>query len=182
MLFFVQAGCGTILYPERRGQKAPPLDRFERVDPIVVMLDGLLLFVFLVPGLVAFGVDFATGAIYLPPGKTNLLKPKSGAIWNDVQVVRIDPDELSMDTIKHVVQAHTGRTIQFDGPDLLLFKPDDNNIDIQQELSKLNMGIVDTSKGAWFKGSEVNFITDSSGRLVRIEVPLPTNTRWALVK
>lgn len=54
-------GCGTILHPERRGQPAG------RLDWGVVLLDGLGLIFFLIPGLIAFAVDFATGAIYLPP-------------------------------------------------------------------------------------------------------------------
>lgn len=55
------SGCGTILYPERRGQP------HGRLDWGVVLLDGLGLIFFFVPGIVAFAVDFATGAIYLPP-------------------------------------------------------------------------------------------------------------------
>jgi hypothetical protein len=56
------AGCGTLLYPERHGLRGG------RVDPAVVLLDGALLFLFIVPGLVAYGIDFHTGAIYLPGG------------------------------------------------------------------------------------------------------------------
>jgi hypothetical protein len=56
------AGCGTILHPERRGQ--PPTGR---LDWGVVLLDGLGLIFFFIPGLIAFAVDFSTGAIYLPP-------------------------------------------------------------------------------------------------------------------
>jgi hypothetical protein len=55
------AGCGTIMHPERRGQPAGP------IDWKVVALDGIGLFLFFVPGVIAFAVDFATGAIYLPP-------------------------------------------------------------------------------------------------------------------
>jgi hypothetical protein len=57
-------GCGTILYPERRGQPAGP------IDAGVVLLDAVGLLVFFVPGVVAFAVDFATGAIYLPKGQS----------------------------------------------------------------------------------------------------------------
>lgn len=55
-------GCGTLLYPERRGQTGG------RLDTGVVVLNGLGLLLFLVPGLIAFAVDFSTGAIYLPGG------------------------------------------------------------------------------------------------------------------
>lgn len=58
-----QLGCGTILYPERRGQKGG------RIDPAVAIMDGIGCLLFLIPGLVAFAVDFGTGAIYLPGGR-----------------------------------------------------------------------------------------------------------------
>ncbi len=45
-------GCGTILYPERRGQAAG------RYDTDIVILDAIGLLFFIVPGVVAFGVDF----------------------------------------------------------------------------------------------------------------------------
>ncbi len=56
------AGCGTLLYPERKGQADG------RLDPAVVLLDAAGLLLFLVPGIVAFAVDFANGTIYLPGG------------------------------------------------------------------------------------------------------------------
>lgn len=57
------SGCGTILYPDRVNQK-------ERgnLDPAVVIMDGIGLFFFFVPGVVAFAVDFGTGAIFFPAG------------------------------------------------------------------------------------------------------------------
>jgi hypothetical protein len=182
MLFFVQVGCGTILYPERRGQQIPTIDRLEKVDPLVVVLDGILLFAFLVPGVVAFAVDFSTGAIYLPPGETNFLESKSAANPKDVQIVRINRDNINIDTIKRLVQKHTGHNIDFDSPNLHFFKPYDPNIDIKQELSKLRMGILNTTQGTWFSGSQANFITDSLGRFVRVEVIALTKTYKSLEK
>jgi hypothetical protein len=183
MLFFVQVGCGTILYPERRGQQTPTLDRLERVDPLVVVLDGILLFAFLVPGVVAFGVDFSTGAIYLPAGQANFLKSKSAGNPEDVHVVQIDPEKLNIGIIRHVVKEHTGYAIQFDASNVHIFKPYDPNMDIQQVLSKLRMGILNTTQGTWFTtGSQANFITDSSGRFVRVEVIAATKTYKSLEK
>jgi hypothetical protein len=54
------SGCGTLLFKERRGQESG------RADPNVIAMDAFWLLFFIVPGLIAFGVDFATGAIYLP--------------------------------------------------------------------------------------------------------------------
>jgi hypothetical protein len=53
------AGCGTILYPERRGTQGG------HVDTGVAVMDGLWCLLFIVPGVVAFIVDFSDGAIYV---------------------------------------------------------------------------------------------------------------------
>ncbi|HUS32980.1 MAG TPA: hypothetical protein VMZ53_30970 [Kofleriaceae bacterium] len=52
------ASCGTILYPERRGTQGG------RIDVGVAVMDGLWCLVFLVPGVVAYIVDFSNGTIY----------------------------------------------------------------------------------------------------------------------
>jgi hypothetical protein len=57
---YCASGCGTIMYPERKGQPAGNLDWK------VVTLDGVGLLLFLVPGVIAFAVDFNNGSIYLP--------------------------------------------------------------------------------------------------------------------
>ncbi|RGP56349.1 polyribonucleotide nucleotidyltransferase [Pseudomonas abyssi] len=57
------SACGSIFYPERRGQIS------SQIDPGVAILNGIGLLIYIIPGLIAFGVDFATGAIYLPNGK-----------------------------------------------------------------------------------------------------------------
>ena len=60
VLIFQLAGCGTLMYPERKGQKGG------RIDVGIVALDGIGLLFFLVPGIVAYVVDFFNGTIYLP--------------------------------------------------------------------------------------------------------------------
>lgn len=59
-LMFQLAACGTLMYPERKGQING------KIDPNVAILDGLGLLLFIIPGVIAFAVDFATGTIYLP--------------------------------------------------------------------------------------------------------------------
>lgn len=56
-------GCGTLMFPERQHEP-----HSGKMDGNILILDGIGLLFFLIPGLVAFGVDFATGAIYLPEG------------------------------------------------------------------------------------------------------------------
>ena len=85
------ASCGTVLYPERRGQPAG------RLDVGVVALDGIGLLLFLVPGVIAFAVDFATGAIYLP-SEHALHAPGMGA---DLRKIQVDPAGLTPERARH---------------------------------------------------------------------------------
>ncbi len=55
-------GCGTLMFSERQDQP-----HSKRLDPNILILDGAGLLFFVLPGLVALGTDFYTGAIYLPP-------------------------------------------------------------------------------------------------------------------
>lgn len=59
--------CGTILYPERKGQVSGQLDTG------VVVLNAVGLLLFFVPGVIAFAVDFSNGTIYLPKGTSSKL-------------------------------------------------------------------------------------------------------------
>lgn len=54
-------GCGTFLHSERCH-----VPHSNQIDWKIAALDGLGLLLFFVPGVVAFIVDFSTGAIYLP--------------------------------------------------------------------------------------------------------------------
>jgi hypothetical protein len=122
--------CGTILYPERRGQPSG------RIDLTVVALDGILLLFFFVPGAVAFAVDFATGAIYLPPTYYGQAVPEQ---FDRREWVRVDVgrDQLDRATIEQVVAKHTGRPVRLEPgtyevretytPDLVRDQPDSAN-------------------------------------------------------
>lgn len=78
------AACGTLLYPERRGQKTG------QIDAGVAILDAVGLVFFIVPGLIALAVDFATGAIYLPAGGTK----GSGMPLEKTAVIYANPADL----------------------------------------------------------------------------------------
>ena len=105
-VFIVElAGCGTILYPERKGQKDG------RIDPGIAVLDGLGLLFFIIPGVIAFAVDFTTGAIYLPGGPR-----KSSTFLEDekIVIVRVNPKELNEEVITEVVRRETGSLAIFE--------------------------------------------------------------------
>lgn len=95
------ASCGTILYPERHGQPAG------RLDVGVVALDGIGLLLFLVPGVIAFAIDFATGAIYLPP-QSAMLAPGMGA---ELRRVQVGLAELTPERVAAIVCEQTGKAV-----------------------------------------------------------------------
>ena len=99
------SSCGTILHPERIGQ--PP----GRIDPGVVALDGVGLLVFVLPGAIAFAVDFYTGAIYLPPEFASKEFPRDLKAASLVKV-RVDPRTLTPRKIEAVVREQTGRDVR----------------------------------------------------------------------
>ena len=96
--------CGTLLHPDRQGLKQG------QVDPAVLVMDGVLLFVFVIPGLVAFGVDFYTGAIYLP------------AENDTVSVIRVNPRELDAAKLERILEQRTGVRVRLNDPTLRSFR------------------------------------------------------------
>ena len=99
------AGCGMILHPERRGQLPGG-----GLDWGIVALDGLGLLLFFIPGVIAFAVDFATGAIYLPPsGYGDAGTPASDEPLVEVQV---PPKELTPQRLEQVASQHAGRDVR----------------------------------------------------------------------
>lgn len=59
------AACGYFMHPERRGQHVGDSNR---IDVSVVALDAIGIIFFIIPGLIAYAVDFSSGTIYLPAG------------------------------------------------------------------------------------------------------------------
>jgi hypothetical protein len=95
-LIFQLVGCGTILYPERRGQRAGHL------DVGVVLLDGIGLFFGIIPGVIAYAVDFSNGTIYLPGTSRSSLDLKN------IKQVKFDPKDSSMASIESIIKRETG--------------------------------------------------------------------------
>lgn len=91
-------GCGTIMHPERKGQVSG------RIDPGIAVLDGIGLLFFILPGVIAFAVDFTNGTIYLPGGK------KGAAI----ERLRFDPRGDAKEAVERIIRTRTGRTVRLD--------------------------------------------------------------------
>ena len=98
--------CGTLLYPERRGQTSG------RIDPGVAILDGVGLIVFIIPGMIAFGIDFATGTIYLPHGG------KTARTSGSMKVVHFKPGERNPEKLGKIISKETGKTVDLARKDL----------------------------------------------------------------
>jgi hypothetical protein len=106
--------CGTVIYPDRSYQK-------ERgaIAPSIVLLDAIGLFFFIVPGLVAFAVDFTTGAIYFPaehePGERERM------IFDQYDAeTKLDRKE-----IERIVARKTGKQIDLAGDDVRVMELQD---------------------------------------------------------
>ena len=98
LLVFQLAGCGTIFYPERRGQRAGNL------DVGIVILDGIGLLFAIVPGVIAFAVDFSNGCIYLPDRRHD---DRSAQL----KQIKFDPKHTSLAQIERIIKDQTGQTV-----------------------------------------------------------------------
>ncbi len=136
--FALQLGsCGTILYPERHGQRSGEL------DPTVVLLDAIGLLFGIIPGLVAFAVDFHTGAIYLPGGKKRPKHHRRGQaeeIEGGWVILRTDPRTLDAGTLSAILSRETGHTIRLDDPRMVL-RTATGRVDIAAKLEQLSLAM-----------------------------------------
>lgn len=105
-LFTQLAACGTLFYPDRRGQIEG------RIDPTIAVFNAVGLLFYVIPGLLAFAIDFATGAIYFPDDQYSMSPEKlQDAIGADGQI-----DTLRL---KAIIEQETGRSLPLDDPRLI---------------------------------------------------------------
>lgn len=99
------AGCGMIIHPERRNQ--PPGGS---MDWSIFALDAVGLLLFFIPGVIAFAVDFSTGAIYLPPEQYGA----TGRSAKDQSLVTVNvpQKELTPQRLEQVASQHAGRDVR----------------------------------------------------------------------
>jgi hypothetical protein len=98
--------CGTILYPERKGQRPG------KIDPNVAVLDAVGLLFFIIPGVIAFAVDFNNNSIYLPGGSSP--HKKSSKHLSKIE----SKQKLDMARIEDLVRAQTGLAVDLTRPDV----------------------------------------------------------------
>lgn len=89
-------GCGTVFHPERKGQMSG------RIDPVVAIANGVGLLFFIVPGVIAYAVDFSNGTIYLP-GTQNA----------EVDTLQMD-ENMDVQTLERLLSELTGKPVSLD--------------------------------------------------------------------
>ncbi len=100
------SGCGTLFYPDRRGQLKG------QIDPAIAALDAIGILFFVIPGLIAFAIDFGTGAIYLPEGRYSVAPERlQEAVGSDG---RVDPVRL-----RAILQQELARDLPLGDPRLI---------------------------------------------------------------
>jgi len=93
------SACGVILYPERQGQSQG------KIDLTVAFFDGLGLLIWVIPGLVAFAVDFHQGTIYLPNSQAAI--DKGEGPYRELKI----EGELSKESVEAALEQELGYAI-----------------------------------------------------------------------
>ncbi|MCY1395283.1 hypothetical protein D9M71_102250 [compost metagenome] len=102
--------CGTLFFPDRRGQIEG------KIDPVVAALDAIGILFYVIPGLIAFAVDFATGAIYLPGGTTAQVAPEK------LQEAISADGKVDSGKLQAILQSELGQRLPLDDPRLIQHK------------------------------------------------------------
>ena len=100
----ITSGCGTVLYPERMGQRR---GGFGDVDWTVAGLNGIGLVFFFVPGVLAFAIDFYNGTLFYPTQSYGL-----DGEPGELKQVSLEEKNPSLETIEQAVATETGKTVE----------------------------------------------------------------------
>lgn len=103
-ILFQATGCGYIFHHERVGNSTEG-----QVDVGIVLLDALGLVFFIIPGIIAFAVDYSTGTLFLPYGHHNKL-----VSMRDIKhskAIKLDKNKLQDSDIEESIKAHTDISI-----------------------------------------------------------------------
>ena len=119
------AGCGTLMHPERKGQTSGD------IDPRIALANGVGLLFFIIPGAVAYAVDFSNGTIYLP----------SGGDQAQVDSMPFE-DDLDLATLELMLAEHLGKPVDLDHELLLAERVES----LDEALALLRMSGVDDAE------------------------------------
>jgi hypothetical protein len=118
MLFVVvQTGaCGFILYPERKGRTNG------RIDPGVAILDAILLLPGILPGVIAFAVDFVTGCIYISYNQADIDTLKPGG---DPDTMTTASSSLDVKALERILSEYAGKPVHIDASQVTVLRIND---------------------------------------------------------
>lgn len=119
------SGCGTLFYPERKGQMNG------NVDPVVAIANGVGLLFFIVPGVIAYAIDFSNGTIYLPSRDSAALDVER---LNDVNDVA---------TLETLLSQKAGQPVRLDNE--LLMVEEVESLDVAMAMVRMS-GVLDDEK------------------------------------
>lgn len=97
------AGCGTLMYPERRGQS-----RTGGIDWTIAGMDAIGLVFFFVPGVIAFAVDYYNGSLFLPEGNASTGRART------IRTVKLTGPRPSRGEIEAILSKETRKTVALD--------------------------------------------------------------------
>lgn len=110
--------CGYLIHPERRGQKT-----MTNLDWPIVGLDAIGLIFFIIPGVIAFAIDFTSGTIYLPangksfPDSVDAIKKLEGS-----KKINLEKSELTKEKIAQVIKSNTAIEVDLNSPQMQIYK------------------------------------------------------------
>lgn len=129
VLLVQSVSCGTLLYPERIGQTRG------RLDPAVVALNAAGLLLFVVPGAIAFAVDFYNGTIYLPPDTYRGQSPDLVA-ESDWISIKLPPHVDTQEELQEFLRTRTGHSIVMSPESVEIYELDNAPTSAPVELTK----------------------------------------------
>lgn len=109
------AACGTIMHPERKGQAAGG-----QIDVGVAILDGIGLLFFIIPGVIAYAVDFSNNTIYLPHGGRHLSSQDTSHKYTQIHI----DGKMDQAAIENAIRAETGMAVDLRQPNMEVVKLD----------------------------------------------------------
>lgn len=116
--------CGTLMYPERRGQRSG------RIDAGVAILDGVGLLLFVIPGIIAFVIDFHNGTIYLPgTSRTSLDLQK-------MKAVKFDAKHYTDKSLEKILKQETGFDVKLNASNIIVTRLGSRD-EVRFELAKI---------------------------------------------
>ncbi|PCF97414.1 hypothetical protein [Vreelandella nigrificans] len=119
------SGCGTLFYPERKGQLSGD------VDPVVAIANSVGLLFFIVPGVIAYAVDFSNGTIYLPSNSSA-----------SVDIHRLD-DSMDVAALEKLLSDKAGQPISLEN-ELIMIEEVDS---LDEALAMVRMsGVLDEER------------------------------------